>query len=643
MSSPEPSKANRRSHLSLAFGLMAALLLAVPAAGAAAAPQCDGEAATIVGTPGDDVLRGTNRADVIHGLGGNDVIIGRAGADIVCGGAGDDTIKSGGGEDRVFGGDGNDTILAGGGADYVAGGDGHDEVNGGGGIDRMFGGPGNDVLVGAAGRDRGVGGPDWDRCSAERVDACEAAVLNFSVTRFLMNQGTPVADSQRAPAKRGRTVVGRPGIARAFVTANAEGIDAPTVHLVATQRNGTKKSYKMTGPAEVPTSPSEGVLGSTYNFKFGAKFIKPGMKLQVVVDRPGETFEISETDNRYPRKGATSIRSTKVPTMKILVVPAEGMTLSDSEAKQLFQGTFDIHPVAARNIKVRAGSYNCQGCIDNPTTFQEWVFNWQTLLQEMGQMANNPATNPQRRMFHAIVPYQWTQSGIAGIGYLGFPAAVSVPLAETVAHETGHNLDLQHILCDGREGDPDPNYPSGPAYQGGKIGGWGYNPYTGETFSPSQYVDLMTYCQPEWISDYSYQKALEYRLALNLDIETVAADSVSTVMSFAGIVSGDMTKETGLDSIPQAAGVDLTPSVAITKAEVVDHAPMAPQPGDHTLVGLDSDGDVVIAVSFRSYEFDHIPGAAFFFSVAVPDTSLERIVSWEVEHEGATVAQRAAG
>ena len=622
---------------------MTAMLLAVPSVGAAAAPKCDGQPATIVGTPGDDVLRGTNGADVIHGLGGNDVIIGRRGADIVCGGPGDDTIKSGGGEDRVFGGGGNDTVIAGGGADFVSGGDGHDEVNGGGGADRMRGDAGNDVLVGAAGRDRAVGGENWDRCSAESEDACEAAVLNFSIKRFLMNQGTPVADSRRSPANRGRTVVGRPGIARAFVAANAQGIDSPTVHLVATLRNGTKKSYKMKGPATVPTSPSEAALGSTFNFKFGPKFIKPGMKLQVVVDRAGETFEVSEADNKYPRKGATSIRSTRVPTMKIMVVPAEGMTLSDSEAKQLFKNTFDIHPVAARNLKVRSGSYNCQGCIDNPTNFQEWVFNWQTLLQEMGQMANNPATNPQRRMFHAIVPYQWTQSGIAGIGYLGFPAAVSVPLEETIAHETGHNLDLQHILCDGREGDPDPNYPSGKAYKGGKIGGWGYNPYTGETFSPSQFVDLMTYCQPEWVSDYSYQKALEYRLALNLDIETVAADAVSTVMSFAGTVSGDASKETGLDAIPEAQGVDLTPTVAITTAEVVDHSPMAPQPGAHTLVGRDADGAVVVAVSFRAYDFDHIPGAGFFFSVAIPDKSLERIVSWEVEHEGAAIAQRAAG
>src|SRR5207253_3922478 len=45
------------------------------------APTCRGVAATISGTPGDDVLLGTPGPDVIAALGGNDRIVARAGRD----------------------------------------------------------------------------------------------------------------------------------------------------------------------------------------------------------------------------------------------------------------------------------------------------------------------------------------------------------------------------------------------------------------------------------------------------------------------------------------------------------------------------------------------------------------------------------
>jgi hypothetical protein len=87
---------------------------------------CKGEPATIVGTEGNDVRRGTPTKDVIAGLGGNDRLSGLAGNDLICGGAGRDTLKGGKGNDRLYGGTGRDTLK---------------------------GGPGTDKLKGAAGKD----------------------------------------------------------------------------------------------------------------------------------------------------------------------------------------------------------------------------------------------------------------------------------------------------------------------------------------------------------------------------------------------------------------------------------------------------------------------------------------------------------
>ena len=103
------------------------------------APTCNGVAATIVGTPGDDIIDGTAGNDVIAGLDGNDVIRGGDGDDVICGGAGEDTISGQGGNDTLFG-DQDDDILDGGeggccnfatnnGDDVLHGGQGDDELH----------------------------------------------------------------------------------------------------------------------------------------------------------------------------------------------------------------------------------------------------------------------------------------------------------------------------------------------------------------------------------------------------------------------------------------------------------------------------------------------------------------------------------
>ena len=87
---------------------------------ATAARSCDGEAVTILGTRGDDDLRGTAGSDVILGLSGNDVIRGAGGDDVLCGSSGNDRLLGGGGRDVVVGDEGKDELDGGGGIDTVS-------------------------------------------------------------------------------------------------------------------------------------------------------------------------------------------------------------------------------------------------------------------------------------------------------------------------------------------------------------------------------------------------------------------------------------------------------------------------------------------------------------------------------------------
>ncbi|HEY7693405.1 MAG TPA: calcium-binding protein [Gaiellaceae bacterium] len=123
---------------------------------------CGALRATIVGTPGRDVLTGTPGRDVVAGLGGNDLINGLGGNDVICGGDGNDKLIGAAGNDVVYGGAGSDYVTAGTGNDRVGGDAGNDRIFGGAGNDSLYGGIGNDLVHGDAGNDAIDGGDGND-------------------------------------------------------------------------------------------------------------------------------------------------------------------------------------------------------------------------------------------------------------------------------------------------------------------------------------------------------------------------------------------------------------------------------------------------------------------------------------------------
>ena len=75
------------------------------------------ELSTSYGNAGENLLKGTKKADWIEGRGGDDLLRGKGGGDTLVGGSGDDAI---------FGGRGSDTLNGRGGADELTGGRGAD-------------------------------------------------------------------------------------------------------------------------------------------------------------------------------------------------------------------------------------------------------------------------------------------------------------------------------------------------------------------------------------------------------------------------------------------------------------------------------------------------------------------------------------
>jgi len=133
----------------------------------------------IVGTDGNDRLKGKGKDDVIVGGPGKDVITAAGGHDFVCGNEGNDTMYGGSGHDKMDGGPGDDTIRG------QAGND--NELIGGPGEDNIHGGAGNDLIEAQdLELDTIHGGnpkSDSDTCVVDEVEAsvkgCEVIITPY--------------------------------------------------------------------------------------------------------------------------------------------------------------------------------------------------------------------------------------------------------------------------------------------------------------------------------------------------------------------------------------------------------------------------------------------------------------------------------
>ena len=116
----------------------------------------------VIGTEGNDTLRGNDAENRLIGIEGNDVLWGRGADDVLKGKDGDDTLNGGDDDDQLEGNSGNDLLQGGEGVDKLRGGSGDDTLEGGDGADKLRGGSDRDTIEGGAGDDNLGGGSQPD-------------------------------------------------------------------------------------------------------------------------------------------------------------------------------------------------------------------------------------------------------------------------------------------------------------------------------------------------------------------------------------------------------------------------------------------------------------------------------------------------
>src|SRR5690606_32878513 len=135
-------------------------------------------------------------------------------------------------------------------------------------------------------------------------------------------------------------------------------------------------------------------------------------------------------------------------------------------------------------------------------------------------------------------------------------------------------------------------------YPNGSIGAYGYDPATGELKRPSTHVDLMSYCSPEWISDYTFRAVLAFREAEAAGQAAFAVAPEPTLVVWGRMDGRSLTLEPAFE---------------------VETRPALPAgPGPYTRQGLDAAGAVVFELSFAGEALGHGAPDARHFAFAVP-------------------------
>ncbi|MDE0129867.1 MAG: hypothetical protein OXQ86_09920, partial [Gammaproteobacteria bacterium] len=196
-----------------------------------------------------------------------------------------------------------------------------------------------------------------------------------------------------------------------------------------------------------------------------------------------------------------------LPTLKIVFFPirTDAGSPPTIETDDYMESVIDLLPLAKYEARV-----------GNTLRFLNRTANTETVLRFLEREWNR---NAQADEYYYGVFVQSVDGQGCGRAFRPGNVAVQLPLedcsAATSAHEIGHNLSLMHApwdCWDDNIENIDPEYP----YDDGGIGprrGW---LASAEKFvsdeSEETHFDVMAYCSPRFVSDYHYEKALEYRI-----------------------------------------------------------------------------------------------------------------------------------
>ena len=318
-----------------------------------------------------------------------------------------------------------------------------------------------------------------------------------------------------------------------------------------------------------PTIVDPGNLETSANVEIPGSVMLEGLELVLEVDSDAAADSDSESTAQSVKTNKLPVEVHELPAFDLTVIPfvrerssdrsivdLVNAMAADPQEHEMFQETRTLLPIDQLNVTAH-----------EPVTTSS-IEAYELLVETSMIRAMEGGTGFYLGMMSDI------GGPVLGVAFIGGRDSFSRPFSDTVAHELGHNLSLRHAPCGGPAG-VDGSFP----YANGTVGSWGYDfDGNGSVVQPST-PDLMSYCDPVWVSDYHFSNAYRYRLFLaHQEESTVVAARESLLVSGGQNANGELV---------------LNPSFIV-------HAPprLPKSKGEFEISGSRTNGDELFSLNF---------------------------------------------
>ena len=331
---------------------------------------------------------------------------------------------------------------------------------------------------------------DMDESSGDKCAGADAILTSMPVVYL----------TQSAQNRSGGVplIAGRDALLRVFTVADATNyfdsevraafyLDGDEVHAVTITAGGRRG---------IGLEVDEGRFEGSHNAVIPGDVLVPGLEMVMEFDPDDRLALKAGSQRRIPESGALALDIRELPVMDLTIVPIRIAGDSDT-AQAVAASKLTLHSPQLKEFRTIIPVGEIDFAVREALTVsaQTWEASGLAVLEML-------------RQADGASGYYAGIHGLSGIAALGGRVSISQLDGSIIAHEIAHNLNLRHAPC-GNPADVDSDYP----YPAGRTGVWGYDSETRELKDPVL-PDIMSYCrEPEWISDYNFTKALEYRFS----------------------------------------------------------------------------------------------------------------------------------
>lgn len=286
--------------------------------------------------------------------------------------------------------------------------------------------------------------------------------------------------------------------------------------LTLEQSDGTSETLSQTKLIEENSNPNFVDSGFYWGLVAGDEQVKPGVKFQVELWEVAEGGEeLTEGIHTSPADGPAYVGIEDQPMeMNVVFVPISynGLLPNITEEDKVYMtetGLLQHNPLQLVNYVWH-----------DYVVYDEVLTDLGSLLPVMSQLRMSEGNYATNWYYTALV--ETGSSGVGGAAGIAWRQGTQMGAdrvnavvwkntgssTNTLVHEIGHNQSFEHVACE--DGDYPPGQEPGvdhPDHPLGRIMTYGFGIRDFQMYRPELNYDYMSYCNPSWVSAWTWDKA----------------------------------------------------------------------------------------------------------------------------------------